>query len=89
MSFMDELVKGEMIVKEVTPAIAAAVGLFNPAFGALLAEFGPVAESWVIKETSILMNINTSMTKEQLIDALEKSKSATWDVKPLETPPGT
>jgi hypothetical protein len=86
MSFADDLLKGELILQTVTPGVAAAVGFFNPALGLLLTEYGPIAESWVIKETSILINLNTNMTKEQMIAALEKSKSANWNVQPLETP---
>ena len=86
MSFADELLKGEVLLQDVTPAIAAIIGFFNPAIGAVVMQYGPVAESFLIKETSVLINFKSGMTKDEMIAALEKSKSATWNIQPLETP---
>jgi hypothetical protein len=61
------------------------VSVYNPAAGAALALLAPVVSNFILTETQIILNLRTDMSKEDMIKALEASKSGTWNIKPLET----
>lgn len=68
---------------------APVVAIYNPAVGAALATLAPVVENFILTETQVLMNLKADMTKDDMVKALQASKSANWNIKPLEIPGGT
>jgi len=77
---------GVTITSEMAQAAAPIVSLYNPGAGALLATLapmlGPIVSSFVLTETGVFVNLKSSMTKDDMIKALEASKSAGWGVMP-------
>lgn len=67
---------------------APIVSIYNPAVGAALGILAPVVENFILTETQMLMNLKQDMTKDDMIKALEASKSAHWGVEPLDVPTG-
>lgn len=67
---------------------APVVAIYNPAVGAALGILAPVVENFILTETQMLMNLKADMTKDDMVKALEASKSAHWNIKPLDVPAG-
>lgn len=62
---------------------SSVISLYNPILANAISMLAPIITSFVIKESQILINMNKDMSNEELIEALKKSKSDNWDIKPL------
>lgn len=82
---LDGIKAGITITNEMATIAAPIVSVYNPAAGAALALLAPVVSNFILSETQVIVNLRTDMTKDEMIKALQGSKSETWDVKPLET----
>ena len=71
------------IAGELAAVAAPIVSIYNPAAGAALATLAPVITSFALTRSQILLNLNTEMTQEEVIEALKKSKSANWNLTSL------
>lgn len=71
------------ITAELAQVAAPIVAVYNPAAGALLATLaptlGPVVSGFVLTETQIIVNLNKDMTRDEMIKALQESKSINWE----------
>ena len=74
---------GVTITGELAAVAAPIVSIYNPAAGAALATLAPVITSFALTQSQILLNLNTEMTREEVIEALKKSKSANWNLTSL------
>lgn len=79
------LENGITVTSQLAQAAAPIVSLYNPAAGAALSILAPVVSSFILSETQMILNLKQEMTKEEVMKALEASKSANWGIKPLET----
>lgn len=79
------LENGITVTSQLAQAAAPIVSIYNPAAGAALSILAPVVSSFILTETQMILNLKQEMTKEEVIKALEVSKSANWGIKPLET----
>ena len=82
------ITNGVTIASSLATLAGPIVSLYNPAAGAALTLLAPVVSNFVLTETQVIVNLRTDMSKEDMIKALQESKSASWDVKPLEVPAG-
>lgn len=80
------LVNGITLTSQLAQAAAPIVSIYNPAAGAALATLSPIVSSFILTETQIILNLKKDMTKEEVIKALEESKSSNWGITALETP---
>ena len=66
-------------------AAAPLVGVYNPAAGALLAmlapALGPLVSNFILSETQVIVNLNSGMSRDDMIKALQASKSVNWEAE--------
>lgn len=74
----EEIKNGVEIASEVAQSAAPIVSIYNPAAGAALSILAPIAEKFLINELGIIAIWKKDMTKEEMIKALEQSKSEFW-----------
>jgi hypothetical protein len=71
------------IESSLAQAAAPIVGVYNPAAGALLATLaptlGPLISSFILTETQVIVNLNSGMSRADMIKALQASKSVSWE----------
>jgi hypothetical protein len=85
MSTEEVLAQGVTILGTAAQAAAPIVGIYNPAAGAALGLLAPLAEKFILTELGTMVIWKTDMTKEQMIEALNASKSAMWpEVPPIQ-----
>jgi hypothetical protein len=81
-NLMNGIKTGTEVLSGVAQVAAPLVGLYNPAAGLALGALAPVAEKFIVTETGVLILWKTDMTKEEMVAALNASKSAFWPVPP-------
>jgi len=77
---------GVAVASSLATVAAPIVAIYNPAAGAALSILAPVVSNFILSESQILITLNTEMTKEEMIKALQESKSINWGITPLEVP---
>lgn len=70
------------IAAETAEGLAPIVGIFNPAIGTAIALLTPVAATFLIKADQLVITFKQDMTREQMVEALNASKSANWPTPP-------
>jgi uncharacterized membrane protein len=78
----DDLKNGVTVTGETATAAAPLVALFNPAAGAALGLLAPLAEKLLVSELGAYATWKANMTKDDVIKALEASKSSLWPTPP-------
>lgn len=84
-STLNTLANTVTVTSQLAQAAAPIVSIYNPAAGAALSILAPVVSSFILTETQMILNLKKDMSYEEVISALEKSKSINWGIKPLET----
>jgi hypothetical protein len=82
MDALNKINQGVEIASELAQIAAPFVSIAFPAEGAAMAAIAPLVKSMVVKEGQIIANMNTSMSRDDLISVLEASKSVNWP-KPI------
>lgn len=76
--FLEGVKTGATVLSQVAVAAAPIVGIYNPAAGAALGVLAPVAEKFVLTEAGAIIIWKQNMTKDEMIQALQASRSANW-----------
>jgi hypothetical protein len=77
-NIMNGIKTGTEVLSTAAQVAAPIVSVFNPAAGAAMAVLAPVAEKFIVTETGVLILWKTDMTKDEMIAALNASKSELW-----------
>ena len=74
----DDLKNGVTVLSAAAQSAAPIVSIYNPAAGAALSVLAPVVEKFIITEIGVVAIWKEDMTKDQMIKALQDSKSVNW-----------
>ena len=61
---------------------APIVSIFHPGAGAAMAILAPMAASFIVKSGQMIIDWRKDMTPEEMVAALNASKSANWPAPP-------
>lgn len=73
-----DLENGIEVAASAAETVAPIVGIFNPGMGEAIALLTPVAATFLVKGAELVVTFRQDMTPEQMIAALELSKSKNW-----------
>jgi len=76
--FMGGVKTGATVLSDAAQIAAPIVSMYNPAAGLALSALAPVAEKFIMTEAGAIIIWKTNMTKDEMIAALNASKSINW-----------